>query len=138
MTNVTWDDKVMQHEIFGPVLPLMAYEDPDEVIRHIKQRPKPLSLSVFTQDESIKRKVLQEISFGGGCVNEALMHIANGDLPFGGVGDSGTGNYHGEAGFKAFSHYKSILDKEVTPDPDVKYSPHTEEKLKVLKSIAGV
>jgi aldehyde dehydrogenase (NAD+) len=138
MTGVTWDDKVMQEEIFGPVLPVMAYQDLDEVIRQIKERPKPLSLSVFTQDESIKRKVLQEISFGGGCVNEALMHIANGDLPFGGVGDSGTGNYHGEAGFKAFSHFKSILDKEVTADPDVKYSPHTEEKLKVLKSIAGV
>ena len=138
MTNVTWDDKVMQEEIFGPVLPVMAYEDLDEVIRQIKQRPKPLSLSVFTQDESIERKVLQEISFGGGCVNEALMHIANGDLPFGGVGDSGTGSYHGGAGFKAFPHFKSILDKEVTPDPDVKYSPHTEEKLKVLKSIAGV
>lgn len=138
MTNVTWDDKVMQDEIFGPVLPVMAYKDLDDVIRQIKERPKPLSLSVFTQDQSIKRKVLQEISFGGGCVNEALMHIANGDLPFGGVGESGTGNYHGEAGFKAFSHFKSILDKEVTPDPDVKYSPHTEEKLKVLKSIVGV
>ena len=137
MTNVSWDDKVMQEEIFGPVLPVMAYEDLDEVIRQIKERPKPLALYLFTQDERIKEKVLQEVSFGGGCVNEAVMHIANGDLPFGGVGDSGTGNYHGEAGFRAFSHFKSILDKEVTPDPDVKYSPHTEEKLKLLKSIVG-
>jgi len=137
MTNVVWDDKVMQEEIFGPVLPVMAYEDLDEVIRQIKERPKPLSLYLFTQDERIKEKVLHEVSFGGGCVNEAVMHIANSDLPFGGVGDSGTGNYHGEAGFKAFSHFKSILDKEVTPDPDVKYSPHTEEKLKLLKTIVG-
>ena len=137
MTNVSWDDKVMQEEIFGPVLPVMAYEDLDEVIRQIKERPKPLALYLFTQDERIKEKVLQEVSFGGGCVNEAVMHIANGDLPFGGVGDSGIGNYHGEAGFRAFSHFKSILDKEVTPDPDVKYSPHTEEKLKLLKSIVG-
>jgi aldehyde dehydrogenase (NAD+) len=137
MTNVSWDDKVMQEEIFGPVLPVMAYEDLDEVIRQIKERPKPLALYLFTQDERIKEKVLQEVSFGGGCVNEAVMHIANGDLPFGGVGDSGIGNYHGEAGFRAFSHFKSILDKEVTPDPDVKYSPHTEEKLKLLKTIVG-
>lgn len=137
MTDVTWDDKVMQEEIFGPVLPVIAYDDLDEVIRQIKERPKPLALYVFTQDERIKEKVLHEVSFGGGCVNEAVMHIANGELPFGGVGDSGIGNYHGEAGFRAFSHYKSILDKEVTPDPDLKYSPHTEEKLKVLKSIAG-
>ena len=137
MTNVVWDDKVMQEEIFGPVLPVMAYEDLDEVIRQIKERPKPLSLYLFTQDERIKEKVLHEVSFGGGCVNEAVMHIANSDLPFGGVGDSGTGNYHGEAGFRAFSHFKSILDKEVTPDPDVKYSPHTEEKLKLLKTIVG-
>jgi aldehyde dehydrogenase (NAD+) len=138
MTNVAWDDKVMRDEIFGPVLPVMAYEDLDEVIRQIKERPKPLALYLFTEDERIKEKVLGEVSFGGGCVNEAVMHIANGDLPFGGVGDSGIGNYHGEAGFRAFSHYKSILDKEVTPDPDVKYSPYTEEKLNMLKSIAAV
>jgi aldehyde dehydrogenase (NAD+) len=138
MSNVAWDDKVMQEEIFGPLLPVMAYEDLDEVIRQIKERPKPLSLYLFTEDERIKEKVLGEISFGGGCVNEAVMHISNGDLPFGGVGDSGIGNYHGEAGFRAFSHYKSILDKEVTPDPDVKYSPYTEEKLNMLKTIAAV
>jgi aldehyde dehydrogenase (NAD+) len=137
MSNVTWDDKVMQDEIFGPVLPVIAYDDLDDVIRRIKERPKPLALYVFSEDESIKEKVLNEVSFGGGCVNEAVMHIANGGLPFGGVGDSGTGNYHGEAGFRAFSHYKSILDKEVTPDPDLKYSPYTEEKLNMLKSLAG-
>ena len=137
MSNVSWDDRVMQDEIFGPVLPVIAYEDLDDVIRRIKERPKPLALYVFSQDESIRDKVLGEVSFGGGCVNEAVMHIANGGLPFGGVGDSGTGNYHGEAGFRAFSHYKSILDKEVTPDPDLKYSPYTEEKLTILKSIAA-
>jgi aldehyde dehydrogenase (NAD+) len=138
MTNVAWGDNIMQQEIFGPVLPVMAYEDLDQVIKQIKERPKPLSLYLFTQDEGIKAKVLREVSFGGGCVNDAVMHIANGDLPFGGVGDSGIGNYHGQAGFRAFSHFKSILDKEVTPDPDVKYSPHTEEKLKILRSIVGV
>jgi len=137
MTDVTWEDKVMQEEIFGPVLPILTYDDLDCVIAAIKEHPKPLALYLFTKDETIKEKVLSEVSFGGGCVNEALMHISNGNLPFGGVGDSGIGNYHGEAGFKAFSHYKSILDKELVADPDVKYSPHTEEKLAMLKSVVA-
>ncbi|GLU57122.1 aldehyde dehydrogenase [Dyadobacter frigoris] len=137
MTGVTWEDKVMQEEIFGPILPVLTYDDLDCVIAAIKERPKPLALYLFTKDETIKEKVLSEVSFGGGCVNEALMHISNGDLPFGGVGDSGIGNYHGEAGFRAFSHYKSILDKELVADPDVKYSPHTEEKLALLKSVVA-
>lgn len=137
LTNVSWKDKVMQEEIFGPVLPVMAFDDLDEVIAAIKRRPKPLSLYLFTKDEQIKDKVLREISFGGGCINEAVMHISNGELPFGGVGDSGIGNYHGEAGFKAFTHYKSILDKELTPDPPIKYSPHTQEKLDILKSVVA-
>ena len=138
MNDVEWDDPVMQEEIFGPVLPVMPYDDLDQLIGQIKDRPKPLALYLFTEDEATKEKVLGEISFGGGCVNDAIMHITNGDLPFGGVGDSGMGNYHGEAGFRAFSHYKSILDREIGADPDVKYSPHTDEKLGMLKAIVGV
>ncbi|CAN1573331.1 PutA NAD-dependent aldehyde dehydrogenases [Flavobacteriaceae bacterium] len=137
LTNVTWADKVMQEEIFGPVLPILTFDNLDEVIVEIKQRPKPLALYLFTQDENIKNKVINEVSFGGGSINEAVMHITNGELPFGGVGDSGIGNYHGEAGFRAFSHYKSILDKEVTPDTDVKYSPYTDEKLQMLKQVVA-
>jgi aldehyde dehydrogenase (NAD+) len=134
--QITWDDKVMKDEIFGPIMAVMAFEDLDAVIKEIKERPKPLALYLFTQDESIKKKVLGEISFGGGCVNEAIMHIANGNLPFGGVGASGLGNYHGEAGFRAFSHYKGILDKELVEDSDIKFSPHTEEKLQKMKAAA--
>jgi aldehyde dehydrogenase (NAD+) len=137
MNNVTWDDKVMQEEIFGPVLPILIFEKLDDIIVKIKERSKPLSLYLFTQDESVKTKVLSEISFGGGCINEAVMHVTNVNLPFGGVGNSGIGNYHGEAGFKAFSHYKSILDKSVKPDLNLKYSPHTDKKLKTLKSLLG-
>lgn len=137
LADVNWDDKVMQDEIFGPLLPVMSFEHLDEVILKIKQRPKPLSLYLFTKDEAVKTKILTEISFGGGCINEALMHISNGLLPFGGVGDSGIGNYHGEPGFKAFSHYKSILDKDLVQDPPIKYSPHTDEKLTILKSVVG-
>ena len=134
--QVTWDDKVMKDEIFGPIMAVMAFDDLDAVIKEIKERPKPLALYLFTQDESIKKKVLGEISFGGGCVNEAIMHIANGNLPFGGVGASGLGNYHGEAGFRAFSHYKGILDKELVEDSEIKFSPHTEEKLQKMKAAA--
>jgi aldehyde dehydrogenase (NAD+) len=137
MNNVSWDDKVMQEEIFGPVLPILIFEELDDIITKIKERSKPLSLYLFTQDESVKKKVLSEISFGGGCVNEAVMHVTNVNLPFGGVGNSGIGNYHGEAGFKVFSHYKSILDKDVKPDLNLKYSPHTDKKLKTLKSLLG-
>jgi aldehyde dehydrogenase (NAD+) len=135
MNNVTWDDKVMQEEIFGPVLPVLIFESLDDIIIKIKERSKPLSLYLFTQDEGVKEKILREISFGGGCINESVMHVTNVNLPFGGVGNSGMGNYHGEAGFKSFSHYKSILDKGVSPDLDLKYSPHTDEKLKTLKSL---
>jgi len=138
MKDVAWEDRVMNEEIFGPVLPVMAYDDLDELVGNIKARAKPLSLYLFTQDEAIKEKVLTEISFGGGCVNDAIMHITNGDLPFGGVGDSGIGHYHGEPGFRAFSHYKSILDREVTIDPDLKFSPYSEEKLAQLKIVLNL
>jgi len=137
LANVNWEDKVMKEEIFGPLLPVMVFDDLDMVIAQIKNHPKPLSLYLFTKDELVKEKVLNEVSFGGGCVNEAVMHISNGELPFGGVGDSGIGSYHGEPGFKAFTHYKSILDKELVTDPPIKYSPHTAEKLGILKSVVA-
>ncbi|MGO4291813.1 aldehyde dehydrogenase family protein [Chitinophaga sp. RAB17] len=132
--HITWEDKVMQDEIFGPIMAVMTFEDLDTIIKEIKARPKPLALYLFTKDENITQKVLSEISFGGGCVNEAIMHIANGHLPFGGVGASGIGNYHGEAGFRAFSHYKGILDKALVADPETKYSPHTPEKLQQMRA----
>lgn len=135
MAGVAWDDKVMQEEIFGPLLPIMTYTNIDKIISEIKARPKPLSLYLFTRDEALKEKILVEISFGGGCVNEAVMHIANGHLPFGGVGDSGIGSYHGEQGFRSFSHFKSVFEKQLVPDPDVKYTPHTAEKLAMLRQI---
>lgn len=138
MAGVNWDDAVMQEEIFGPVMPVLSYDDLDDVIARIKARPKPLALFLFTESEGTKEKVLGEVSFGGGCVNDAVMHIANGALPFGGVGESGLGNYHGEAGFRAFSHFKSVLDRDAVQDPDVKYSPHTEEKLAQLKAVVGM
>lgn len=137
MANVDFEDKIMSEEIFGPVLPVIAFTDVDEPIVKIKERPKPLSLYLFTKSGETKEKILREISFGGGCVNDALMHISNGNLPFGGVGGSGVGRYHGEAGFSTFSHYKSVLDKPSWFEPGIKYYPHTSLKLKLLKWLAG-
>jgi len=137
MTGVEFTDRIMSEEIFGPVLPVLRYTNLDAAIAEIKARPKPLSLYLFTNDPRIKEKVLREVSFGGGCVNDSIMHISNGNLPFGGVGGSGMGRYHGEAGFHAFSHYKSILDKPVWFEPNVKYFPHTPFKLRLLRWLAG-
>jgi len=138
MTGVTWEDKIMLDEIFGPILPVLeAFENLDEVIQQIKAHPKPLALYLFTANEAVMEKVLSEVSFGGGCVNDTIMHIANGALPFGGVGHSGIGSYHGEEGFRSFSHYKSVLNKPLVPEPDIKYSPYTAEKLAMMESLIG-
>lgn len=137
LNDITFEDEVMQEEIFGPVLPVIAYEDVNDAIHLVKSRPRPLSCYVFTKDKKLKKKILTEISFGGGAVNDALMHITNSHLPFGGVGESGIGAYHGEQGFKAFTHYKSVLEKPTWFEPDIKYYPHTEKKLKWVKRLLG-
>lgn len=134
MRDVEWTDAAMAEEVFGPVLPTMAYDDLDVAIGEIKQRDKPLALYLFTQDAQIKNKVLSEISFGGGAINDAIVQVTNGNLPFGGVGTSGTGSYHGEAGFKAFSHQKSIVDQGVAEQNPFRYSPHGPEKLDVIRA----
>jgi aldehyde dehydrogenase (NAD+) len=94
-------------------------------------------LYVFSNDRVVRERILREISFGGGCVNDAVMQIANGRLPFGGVGESGLGSYHGEAGFRAFSHYKSIVERSLWPEFALKYSPRTARKLKLLRRLVG-
>src|SRR5262249_14861923 len=111
LVDVAAEDKVMEDEIFGPILPVLTYEDMDGAISLIKSKPKPLAVYLFSESSSLQKKILNEVSFGGGMVNDVLMHFANDELPFGGVGNSGMGNYHGEAGFKAFSHYKSVMRK---------------------------
>jgi aldehyde dehydrogenase (NAD+) len=135
MDNVSFGDAVMQEEIFGPILPVITFDDINEAIAEVKRREKPLSCYVFTSNKALKDKILQEVSFGGGCVNDAIMHISNSHLPFGGVGESGIGSYHGEYGFKTFSHFKSILEKSAWFEPDLKYFPHSETKFKWMKRI---
>ena len=125
LTDIAWDDAVMEDEIFGPVLPVIRFDNPDDIFVRIRQRPKPLALYLFTGNRKIRRKVLQSLPFGGGCINDTIMHIANPSLPFGGVGNSGMGAYHGEAGFRAFSHFKSVLFKTNWFEPPVKYPPYS-------------
>jgi len=123
----------MQEEIFGPILPVLTYTDLETAITCVNSLPKPLSCYVFTNNSKIKKEILKKISFGGGAINDTVMHITNANLPFGGVGNSGIGSYHGEAGFKTFSHYKSILDKPTWIEAPLKYAPYSNTKLKWLK-----
>lgn len=138
MQDVTFDDAIMQEEIFGPILPIITYDSIDDAILEIKKREKPLSCYVFTNNSALKNKLLDELSFGGGAVNDAIMHISNSRLPFGGVGNSGIGSYHGESGFRTFSHYKGILEKATWFETKLKYSPYSEGKLKWIKRLMGI
>jgi aldehyde dehydrogenase (NAD+) len=138
MTNISPDDQVMKEEIFGPILPVMTYEDIDSAIAFIKSGSKPLAFYLFSESNSLRKKVLNEISFGGGAVNDVLMHFSNDKLPFGGVGLSGMGSYHGEAGFKTFSHFKSVLQKPTWFEFPFKYYPYSKGKLAVIKRIIGL
>ncbi len=133
LRNVSFDDPVMQEELFGPVLPVLAFDDLDEVLEKLKEMPKPLSCYVYGRHRGEIEKVLRTLSFGGGAVNESMMHMANTRLPFGGVGSSGMGAYHGYAGFAAFTHFKSILYKGFRFEVPLKYPPYKAWKMKILR-----
>lgn len=125
LTDVTANDTVMQEEIFGPILPILTYEDLDIVIDDINAGAHPLALYIFTKNRYVARKVMTACQFGGGCVNDTIIHLASNRLPFGGVGESGMGSYHGLAGFYAFSHDKSIVYKSTLIDLPIRYQPYT-------------
>ena len=131
--NISFEDSIMQEETFGPILPVISFENLENVITKIKEREKPLSLYIYSKNKIIVKKILNEISFGGGAVNESLVHLSNPNLPFGGVGASGIGAYHSKAGFDTFTHYKSILHKTSWIEPNIKYTPFTKIKTKILK-----
>jgi aldehyde dehydrogenase (NAD+) len=135
LDNISFDDKVMEDEIFGPILPVIEFSDLDDIINKVRIRPNPLALYVFTRTSKIKKRLIREISFGGGTINDTILHLSNSRLPFGGKGFSGTGNYHGKAGFETFSHKKSILYKALWFEPFLKYAPYNKFKLKLLKWI---
>lgn len=135
LTDVDWDSPVMQEEIFGPILPILTYNKLDEALDKIRSRPKPLALYLFTTDSQTEAKVLNEVSFGGGCVNDTVLHLATSHMPFGGVGESGMGGYHGRYSFDTFSHHKSILKRLSWPDVSLRYAPFGNKLRSVRKLI---
>lgn len=133
LENTNVQDKVMQEEIFGPILPILTYDSFDEAIEIIQSKPKPLSLYLFSEDENASHRVLDELSFGGGAINDTLMHVANPNLPFGGVGASGIGQYHGKYSFDTFSHMKSYTFKSTRLESSVYFPPY-KGKFKYIKA----
>lgn len=132
--NVDWDSPVMSEELFGPIVPIIEFEEIDDIIEEMNKRPKPLALYLFTKSKNNEEKVLNRVSFGGGCINDTIMHIANNKLPFGGVGNSGMGSYHGEKSFDTFSHTKGIVKKGLWLDIKLRYAPY-EGKLNMLRKL---
>ena len=135
MHDVTWNDKVMQEEIFGPILPVLTFKNFNEALLQIAAYEKPLSAYLFSDNSEEKEEFTTKISFGGGCINDVVMHLSNDYLPFGGVGNSGIGNYHGKYGFDAFSHQKAVLDRATWGEPDLKYPPYNDKKLNWIKKL---
>lgn len=133
--RVTWEEPIMREEIFGPLLPILTYQNIDEVITQIKGQPKPLSLYLFTSKNKIKERILSALPFGSGAINDTVVQLINPHLPFGGIGDSGIGAYHGKYGFDNFSHHKSIHEKPMGFEFPFKYPPYTKFKMKLLRWI---
>ena len=123
----------MQQEIFGPLLPVLTYETLGEVIKTVNAHDKPLALYVFAEDQAVVRRVTAECSFGGGCVNDTIIHLATSNMGFGGVGESGMGAYHGKTGFDTFSHTKSIVDKKTWLDLPMRYQPYKSLNEKLIR-----
>ncbi|MFC3757204.1 aldehyde dehydrogenase [Chryseobacterium tructae] len=131
--NIDWDAQIMQEEIFGPLLPVISFKNYNIALNAILELEKPLAAYLFTNNTEEKESFIQKLSFGGGCINDVVMHLSNDNLPFGGVGNSGIGNYHGKFGFEAFSHQKAILEKATWGEPNIKYPPYSEKKLSWIK-----
>jgi acyl-CoA reductase-like NAD-dependent aldehyde dehydrogenase len=136
ITEVTWKDKIMKEEIFGPILPIITYDNIDQVITKMKKQEKPLAIYLFTEDPYLQTRIKNETSSGGLCINATILHTTNMELPFGGVGNSGIGKYHGYFSFQTFSHQKAVMSKSFWPDLDISYPPY-KEKLFLLKKIWG-
>ena len=124
MDRVTFSDPVMQEEIFGTVMPVLIYDSLDEVITNVNALPHPLALYIFTSNRETAKRITSRCGFGGGCINDTIIHLATSEMGFGGFGESGMGAYHGKTGFDTFSHYKSIVDKKTWLDLPMRYQPY--------------
>ena len=132
MDGVTAEDAVMGEEIFGPIMPIITFDHFESVVSALKNQAKPLALYLFSGDKQHRKTVTTELSYGGGCINDVVIHLATSEMGFGGVGESGMGSYHGKDGFDAFSHYKSIVDKKVWLDLPMRYQPYQSKLYKTL------
>lgn len=135
LTNINWKDEVMQEEIFGPLLPVISFTNFNLILNEILEHEKPLAAYLFTNTTEEKESFTNKLSFGGGCINDVIMHLGNENLPFGGVGNSGIGNYHGKFGFETFSHQKAVLERATWGEPNIKYPPYSEKKLSWIKRL---
>lgn len=132
LRDVTWSDPVMADEIFGPILPVLPFDSLSQAIAAVEDRPHPLALYLFSRSKTAQRSVLTRCRFGGGCINDTVIHLATSSMPFGGVGESGMGGYHGRAGFETFSHSRSIVDKKLWLDLPIRYHPYNRVKSLLL------
>jgi len=135
LPDVDFDHEIMKEEIFGPLLPIIEYDDINNIIRIIKEHEKPLACYVFTRDEDTAKHIINSISYGGGCINDVILQVSNHYMPFGGVGSSGVGSYHGKFGFDTFSHKKSIVWSKTMIDLPIRYAPFNQLKFRILKKI---
>lgn len=133
MVDVGWNDPVMCEEIFGPILPVLTFDQKEEVFDLLKDREKPLAFYLFSEDKGYVRELTSRLRFGGGCINDCIIHLATSEMGFGGVGESGMGSYHGRAGFDAFTHYKSIVDKKTRIDLPMRYQPYKSGFIKLIR-----
>ena len=137
LTQVALESAVMQQEIFGPVLPVIPWNEPEEVLAIVRRNPTPLALYLFSKSRSVQHLFTERIAFGGGCINHCLLHFGNTELPFGGVGTSGMGSYHGQRTFDLFSHHKGLVKAGRLPEPGIQYPPYSGWKEKVLRWVMG-
>lgn len=135
LTNINWKDYIMQEEIFGPILPVISFSNFNLILNEIIELEKPLAAYLFTNNSEEKENFKNKLAFGGGCINDVIMHLGNENLPFGGVGNSGIGNYHGKFGFETFSHQKAVLERTTWGEPNIKYPPYSEKKLSWIKRL---
>lgn len=130
-----WNSEIMQDEIFGPLMPIITYTESDELVEKLRDKPSPLALYLFTKNAGFEEQIINQVPFGGGCVNETVQHLGNPNLPFGGVGNSGMGSYHGKYSFDTFSRNQSVMKKPFWPDPDFRYPPYDEMIVSWFKKI---
>ena len=135
MDDVKYEDAVMGEEIFGPIMPILTFDSFEQMVDELKDKEKPLALYLFTSNKKHMKRVTKELSYGGGCINDVVIHLATSEMGFGGVGESGMGSYHGKDGFDSFSHYKSIVDKKTWLDLPMRYQPYKNKFYETLLHI---